>query len=84
MKISVCASWNSFRAILAIALFLCGCSAAQSQTNTLPWSFVSSPDWFNRDIADLSGSTAGVMKAPGWDLNVSNGTNGVTPEMEQV
>jgi len=84
MKISVCATWNSIRAILAIGLFLFGCSTAQSQTNTTPWSFVSSPDWFNHDIADLSGSTAGVMKAPGWDGNASNGINGINPEMVQL
>jgi lysophospholipase L1-like esterase len=36
MNISVCPTWNSIRAIFAIALFLFGCSMAQSQTNTPP------------------------------------------------
>ena len=84
MKISICAVRNTIRTITAIGLFLLACSTAQSQTNTSPWSFVSSPDWFNQDIADLSGSTDGVMEAPGWDNNVSGGTNGVSTEMVTV
>ena len=27
------------------------------------WTFVSSPDWFNQDVADLSGAAAGVPEA---------------------
>ena len=46
------------------------------------WTFVSSPDWFNRDIADLSGSRLGVPKADGWDAHA--GLNGISPEMQLV
>ena len=48
------------------------------------WPFFSSPDWFNRDVADLSGSTPGVPEAEGWDDDVSQGLNGVSPQMMTV
>lgn len=52
-------------------------------TNSLSaWTFISSPDWFNRDIADLSGSTPGVPPADGWVSHT--GLNGVSPEMQAV
>jgi len=48
------------------------------------WPFISSPDWFNRDVADLSGETAGIPEAEGWDADVSQGLNGVSPQMMTV
>lgn len=54
-------------------------ASAQDQS----WTFVSSPDIFNSDIADLSGSTPGVPKAAGWP-KASGGTNGVSPAMVEV
>ncbi len=53
-------------------------------TSTPEWTFVSSPDWFNTDIADLSGATPGVPAAPGWATGASGGRNGVTPAMRAV
>ena len=53
-------------------------------TDTDPWVFVSSPDWFNTDVADLSGNTPGIPPAPGWDQGVSGGVNGISPQMEEV
>jgi len=52
-------------------------------TNSLSaWTFISSPDWFNRDIADLSGSWSEDLKADGWDTHT--GLNGISPEMQAV
>ena len=48
------------------------------------WTFISSPDWFNRDVADLSGATPEIPEAMGWDDNVSGGLNGVSPQMMSV
>ena len=81
-----CSAMGMGRAIFCIALLGVLGSPIQSnaQTNTTAWTFVSSPDWFNADIADLSGSTAGVSEADGWDSGVSKGLNGVSPQMRQV
>ena len=54
---------------------------------TLPanaWTFISSPDWFNQDVADLSGATPGIPEAEGWDNGVSQGLNGISPQMLSV
>jgi len=59
-------------------------SLAWSATSTPPWVFVSSPDWFNEDVADLSGATPGVPRAPGWPRGASGGVNGISPEMKLV
>ena len=67
--------------VFCLTIFSAGISAS---TQTPAWTFVSSPDWFNQDVADLSGATAGVPKAEGWDLNVSDGLNGISPQMATV
>lgn len=43
-----------------------------------PWTFVSSPDFTNADIGDLSGAITGVPASSGWD----GGQNGTTAEIE--
>ncbi len=80
----------SIRARTALFVALIGLTAMVTsysicaQTQTDPWVFASSPDWFNMDVADLSGSTPDVPQAPGWPLGASDGLNGVSPEMLQV
>lgn len=54
------------RAIVAVACVMgLGLSRAGAQT---PWTFVSSPDLFNSDIADLSGGADAAVAAgrPTW------------------
>ncbi|MBW2635600.1 MAG: hypothetical protein JRE14_16075, partial [Deltaproteobacteria bacterium] len=53
---------------------------AFAQTTTPEWTFISSPDWFNTDIGDLSGSTSGVPEAEGWSYGISQGLNGISPQ----
>jgi hypothetical protein len=67
--------------IFGLLLYIGHLQSVPAQTQTPAWTFVSSPDWFNRDDADLSGSTLGVPKAEGWDLGVSQGVNGISPQM---
>lgn len=43
-----------------------------------PWTFVSSPDFTNSDMGDLSGAITGVPASSGWD----GGQNGTTAEIE--
>jgi hypothetical protein len=54
---------------LMAAVVLLGASSTRAEA----WNFVSSPDWFNRDVADLSGATSGVPEADGWDAHQSAG-----------
>jgi hypothetical protein len=71
--------------VLACALCIGAVNnAVSAATATDPWVFVSSPDWFNTDIADLSGGTPGVPAAPGWVLGASGGVNGISPQMRAV
>ena len=70
--------------VLCSLLSLIPALPAYAATATAPWTFVSSPDWFNRDVGDLSGSTPGVPQAEGWTLDVSQGLNGISPQMLQV
>ena len=70
--------------VLCSILSLITALPAYAETATAPWTFVSSPDWFNRDVGDLSGSTPGVPQAEGWTLDVSQGLNGISPQMLQV
>ena len=53
-------------------------------TDEEPWVFISSLDWRNRDVADLSGATAGVPATPGWALGASGGINEVSPPVLAV
>ena len=69
---------------LCVLLILLPTFYAHAQTTTPAWTFVSSPDWFNTDIGDLSGATPGVPEAEGWTLDVSQGLNGISPQMLQV
>ncbi len=82
------AFWPSGRAGIATVLLIFASAPANFQavaaTSTPEWTFVSSPDWLNTDIADLSGATSGVPAAPGWADGASDGRNGVTPAMEAV
>ena len=45
---------------------------------SIPWTFVSMPDFTNADIGDVSGALTGVPEASGWD----GGQNGTTAELE--
>ncbi len=66
--------------VLALLLLL-----STATTSLSAWTFISSPDWFNRDIADLSGSIFEVPKADGWDAHLSaGGLNGISPKMQLV
>jgi lysophospholipase L1-like esterase len=49
MSTSLCATRNCVGTVLAVGLLLFGCPTVQSQTNTNPWLFVSSPNQFNQD-----------------------------------
>ena len=72
------------RMTCAALLALGGATSAQAQT---PWTFVSSPDMFNSDIADLSGGAdasiaalydasyaSNLVQAAGWP-GASGGVN---------
>ncbi len=81
---------KTFVQLTCAALLALGATTARAQT---PWTFVSSPDLFNSDIADLSGGTdaavaalydgsyaSNLVQAAGWP-GASGGKNGVTANM---
>ena len=85
---------NSFFRAFCSIIFpaIWGISEVQAQS----WTFVSSPDWFNSDVGDLSGGTdasvaalydasyaSHLVQAAGWP-GASGGKNGVTAQMATV
>ena len=90
--------YQSHSMIRNVALLLGALLYSLSTTSAFaaPWTFVSSPDLFNSDVADLSGGTdaavaalfdasysSNLVQAAGWPT-ASGGKNGVTASMASV